>query len=662
MQLKQNHKPINKLKTKRVSKYKISIENVGIVMNILRNQLYSNKILAVIREYLTNAADEHVENKVTKAIDITLPNGLCSDFIIRDHGRGLNHSNIESTYIILGQSTKRVSNTLTGCLGLGSKAGFAYSDSFTIISYNNGKKTTYLAFIDETNEGRLAQVSSEPTIESGMEIRIPVSEGDYSRFASLLAEFLSTFSCAVKVTPPIEVRKYPYNRELVVMGNVAYPYNSRECNIPPGNRLFLNVPIGSIDITASREGLEYTDKTKLAIRAAAETELDRIWNEVTKRVESKASWFEAVCYLSKEEKANQFPSKVDNEKHEDIARREFLYKGDKLTPHLLNESNAKVIRVYPFHNLTDKDTWEYKTELVDACDILLTKKPIFIYYTPNIHGLFGFHNSEEHAYLLDQVHGICKSKQLANITIFLCNKEEVIFAVPKKLIPAELILYIPSFPEEPKNNLTKVVKPRKPTAPTNTICFKFQSNWKRSKPISIDTTENKVYILRKSFERYRGQKTALELVQTLKKLIGDPDIYVVNQAIPEWTPFQAFLVDQLNKLGFSKEVLAYYYLGEYEYGKILEVASYKDASPQMKTMAIKQQGAIAKANKFLKLRNCSILEFSSLLKKTSPATESVCPIINKYPLLEHLSWWSGSTAFPAQVAVYAKLVDAATVE
>ena len=31
------------------------------IFNVLRNQLYSDKVLAVIREYYTNAVDSHIE-------------------------------------------------------------------------------------------------------------------------------------------------------------------------------------------------------------------------------------------------------------------------------------------------------------------------------------------------------------------------------------------------------------------------------------------------------------------------------------------------------------------------------------------------------------------------------------------------------------------------
>ena len=44
------------------------------IFNVLRNQLYSDKVLAVIREYSTNAVDAHIEvGKADTPIKVTLP-------------------------------------------------------------------------------------------------------------------------------------------------------------------------------------------------------------------------------------------------------------------------------------------------------------------------------------------------------------------------------------------------------------------------------------------------------------------------------------------------------------------------------------------------------------------------------------------------------------
>jgi len=121
--------------------YSIKQENLAHIFDILRTRLYSDKILAVIREYSTNAIDANVENGNSHIpIDITLPNAIDPVFKVRDFGKGLSESDIFEVYSSYGASTKRQSNDYVGALGMGSKSAFGYSDSFTITSYHGGMK------------------------------------------------------------------------------------------------------------------------------------------------------------------------------------------------------------------------------------------------------------------------------------------------------------------------------------------------------------------------------------------------------------------------------------------------------------------------------------------------------------------------------------------
>ena len=102
--------------------YSFGIKESGLphIFNVLRNQLYSDKILAVIREYSCNAVDAHVEvGDADKPIEVTLPNPLSLEFKVRDYGRGLNEREIGEIYAMYGESTKRGTNEQIGQLGLG---------------------------------------------------------------------------------------------------------------------------------------------------------------------------------------------------------------------------------------------------------------------------------------------------------------------------------------------------------------------------------------------------------------------------------------------------------------------------------------------------------------------------------------------------------------
>ena len=123
------------------SEFGIDQEDISFVIDLLRNQIYSNKPLAVIREYTTNAIDAHVEvGKPDLPVKVTLPTKFEPTFKVRDYGTGLTDEEIRNLYTRYCKSTKRNSNAFTGQLGIGCKAGFAYGDNFGVISYNNGTK------------------------------------------------------------------------------------------------------------------------------------------------------------------------------------------------------------------------------------------------------------------------------------------------------------------------------------------------------------------------------------------------------------------------------------------------------------------------------------------------------------------------------------------
>jgi hypothetical protein len=296
------------------SKFGISSsEDLVYIFDILRSKLYSNKIAAVVREYSTNAADANVENQMRdRPVTITAPTRMSPQFKVRDYGRGLSEDEIRNVYCMYGRSTKRNSNDYTGQLGLGSKSGFAYGDSFTIVSYKDGRKHTYTAYIDETRLGSIAKISeSETTEESGIEIVIPVNISDISSFEREIVRAVKYF----KVKPNVvnisnlvfqsdqkqlisgsgwtiyeeQSGQYDTRAAVAIMGNIGYPINVQTLTNGSHNINALTTPIciefsiGELSISANREELEYNDATKKTIL----NRVKKIEAEVTANAEAK---------------------------------------------------------------------------------------------------------------------------------------------------------------------------------------------------------------------------------------------------------------------------------------------------------------------------------------------------------------------------------------
>lgn len=76
------------------------------IFSILRDKLYSNKVLAVIREYSTNALDAHVlvgRSDLPVYVRVPAADGE-PNFIVRDYGPGLAEDDVYRIYVKYGRA------------------------------------------------------------------------------------------------------------------------------------------------------------------------------------------------------------------------------------------------------------------------------------------------------------------------------------------------------------------------------------------------------------------------------------------------------------------------------------------------------------------------------------------------------------------------------
>lgn len=112
-------------------------------MTMMFSNLYTNQVLASVREPICNAWDAMIDaNKADQCIDITFDRES-GDLSIRDYGFGIPKEKIASIYGVFGGSTKRTDSKTTGGFGLGSKAPWALVESFRVTSRNNGNMSVY---------------------------------------------------------------------------------------------------------------------------------------------------------------------------------------------------------------------------------------------------------------------------------------------------------------------------------------------------------------------------------------------------------------------------------------------------------------------------------------------------------------------------------------
>lgn len=290
---------------------------------ILSNNLYSDKIKAVCREYLCNAIDAHRLNGNTNPFKVTFPyaDGLEENLLwsVRDFGPGLSEEDIQRLFCTYFSSSKDESNEFTGALGLGCKSGFAYSTSFYVTSWNNGTESKYIMNSENGIPSCFKLYAKESTDPSGLCVEIPVEETDIVEFKNCTYQVLAVFpenliqkdlleiiNSFTSITPlegssGMIMDCYKIKPDLyALMGNVLYPIDFQKieselrhklhlhlCNkiFAYKSSLVVNFDIGELDIAPSREQLSYDPETIKALND---------------KIEGLISWYMSKTFESEE--------------------------------------------------------------------------------------------------------------------------------------------------------------------------------------------------------------------------------------------------------------------------------------------------------------------------------------------------------------------------
>lgn len=318
------------------TKFGIKSKNLGHIIHLLRDQIYSDKILAVIREYSCNGYDANVMGgRRDVPIQVVLPTVLDPVFKVRDFGAGLSPQEIQDIFVSYGESTKRDTNEAIGFLGIGAKSGFAYGSNFLVTSYNNGTKTVYDCVLDKTNVGECLTMTTEsmkPGEKDGIEITVPVKKDDIDLFVNKAVEFfqywdvrpdiLNNKQAVDKVNVERKVlfsgkdgdwslyagrTSSSYNRitSIALMGNIPYPINwntvrfsrpikNEVWEIIKNNNLIIKFKIGDVQFAPSREALQYTDLTNDSITRICEKVASEIVSVVEKRFSDSKTFMESL--------------------------------------------------------------------------------------------------------------------------------------------------------------------------------------------------------------------------------------------------------------------------------------------------------------------------------------------------------------------------------
>lgn len=311
------------------------IGDASVVIEILRNRLYENKIQTLVQEYICNARDAMREVGKGNKFKVTRPTQLSPTFKVRDFGPGITPDRMEKIFILYGASTKRGTNNQTGGFGIGAKSAWSYTDSFTVVTIVDGTRWTYVCHTGTNNQGSLDLVSTDKTDEpNGTEIQVGVKREDLNEFRhaiwrciffwserpDLNDNELPAYVPGFMVSPNIETvndRAIPdflgfgYNDSVMaVIDGVPYPIRGKLLDKARQLHDFVNKDLkqaailhfgnGIVEVSASRESIADSDMSVKALNRMG-TEGSTLVAQLIKsefaKVKSTAEWVDTYRRL-----------------------------------------------------------------------------------------------------------------------------------------------------------------------------------------------------------------------------------------------------------------------------------------------------------------------------------------------------------------------------
>jgi len=173
-----------------MNKQQYTVKASSELMKLLSSGIYSNKILAVVRELTANALDVTQESGDVQLEIKTIKNKHF--FIVKDTGPGLTADETIKLISTYGNTTKSDQDTADGMFGIGSKSPFAYTREFYIKSIKNGEAHYFKCYKDDDNYPFIEHLKSEDTKEpSGLEYRVPIENKDVAKFIGIAAAIVA---------------------------------------------------------------------------------------------------------------------------------------------------------------------------------------------------------------------------------------------------------------------------------------------------------------------------------------------------------------------------------------------------------------------------------------------------------------------------------------
>ena len=329
------------IEKREIDSFSLESKEFTVAMNekafrLLFSQIYPDIIKAVVRELITNAWDSQKQaNNLETPIEVHVPNAWDPYFSVRDYGVGMTHKQVFSLYSNLFESTKDKDNEYAGMFGIGSKTPLGYSKMFTLQCWDGETSHIYNIYIGNNGTPVIDLIfKGESTESRGVLVKFNVNAKDFDYFAKMTNFFAFGVPSAIKIDgkrfedhPEILaeqpgwqlVKHHDITVPYIRMGCVLYSLDFNNYNLSKiSNKLNANahkisrlpiifdVPIGTVEVSASREDLIYNDELKDLLYEKFKEYISYILKDTKEKISKKKTLFDAWALFSRFSKDSYF--------------------------------------------------------------------------------------------------------------------------------------------------------------------------------------------------------------------------------------------------------------------------------------------------------------------------------------------------------------------
>ena len=292
----------------------IRAEDLGMALDAVSKNLYSNPIGSFVRELVSNGVDANRANNSAELVKVNIyKEGNTWYFQVKDEGKGMTPEHFTNVYMRWFNSDKRDNNEDIGGFGIGSKSPLSYKETYELTTIADGYEYEYIVVRQSPAPTATLLVERPTNKKSGTTVRIEIDEKDLWKLHDECRKQLIYFNNVYVINEAyyyennfqiieadlFKVRpdSFPFGNEMhIVLGQVAYPINWNFLGISPIYiPVGLKFNIGELPVTLSREEINYSDDT---VKEILLNKIETVYDDLYERYSNQHKYTDLFDYMN----------------------------------------------------------------------------------------------------------------------------------------------------------------------------------------------------------------------------------------------------------------------------------------------------------------------------------------------------------------------------